>query len=64
LVIDNCEHVLDAAADLIEAILVHSATAGPGHQPRSTWDRPGASAFGPLAGLCSGNRRCRGAPLR
>ena len=25
-VIDNCEHVLDAAADLIEAILVHSAT--------------------------------------
>jgi hypothetical protein len=26
LVIDNCEHVHDAAADLIEAILVHSAT--------------------------------------
>ena len=26
LVIDNCEHVLDAAADLIEAILGHSAT--------------------------------------
>jgi predicted ATPase len=26
LVIDNCEHVLDAAADLIEAILPHSAT--------------------------------------
>ncbi len=26
LVIDNCEHVLDIAADLIEAILVHSAT--------------------------------------
>ena len=26
LVVDNCEHVLDAAADLIEAILVHSAT--------------------------------------
>jgi predicted ATPase len=25
LVIDNCEHVLDAAADLIEAILTHSA---------------------------------------
>jgi predicted ATPase len=25
-VIDNCEHVLDAAADLIEAILAHSAT--------------------------------------
>ena len=26
LVFDNCEHVLDAAADLIEAILDHSAT--------------------------------------
>jgi predicted ATPase len=26
LVIDNCEHILDAAADLIEAILGHSAT--------------------------------------
>src|SRR6202162_631141 len=26
LVIDNCEHVLDAAADLIEAMLSHSAT--------------------------------------
>jgi predicted ATPase/class 3 adenylate cyclase len=26
LVIDNCEHVLDAAADLIEAIRAHSAT--------------------------------------
>ena len=26
LVFDNCEHVLDAAADLVEAILAHSAT--------------------------------------
>ncbi len=26
LVFDNCEHVLDAAADLLEAILAHSAT--------------------------------------
>src|SRR5262249_48156541 len=26
LVFDNCEHVLDAAADLAEAILAHSAT--------------------------------------
>ena len=26
LVFDNCEHVLDAAADLIEAIFAHSAT--------------------------------------
>jgi predicted ATPase len=26
LVIDNCEHVRDAGADLVEAILAHSAT--------------------------------------
>ena len=26
LVFDNCEHVRDAAADLVEAILAHSAT--------------------------------------
>jgi predicted ATPase len=26
LVFDNCEHILDAAADLIEAVLTHSAT--------------------------------------
>ncbi|WP_231639792.1 ATP-binding protein [Mycobacterium sp. Marseille-P9652] len=26
LVVDNCEHVLDAAAELIEAVLAHSAT--------------------------------------
>ena len=26
LVIDNCEHVLNAAADLVEDILTHSAT--------------------------------------
>ena len=26
LVFDNCEHVLDAAADMIEAILTHSTT--------------------------------------
>jgi predicted ATPase len=26
LVFDNCEHILDAAADLIEAVLAHSAT--------------------------------------
>ena len=26
LVFDNCEHVLDAAADMVEAILSHSAT--------------------------------------
>ena len=26
LIFDNCEHVLDAAADMIEAILAHSST--------------------------------------
>ena len=26
LVFDNCEHVRDAAADLVDAILAHSAT--------------------------------------
>src|SRR6201993_3030737 len=37
LVIDNCEHVLAAVADLIEATLAHSATVrNPGHQPRGT----------------------------
>ena len=41
LVFDNCEHVLDAAADLIEAILAQSATVtSPGHQPRRTWVSP------------------------
>ena len=34
LVFDNCEHILDAAADLIEAILAQSATVRIiGHQP-------------------------------
>ena len=41
LVFDNCEHVLDAAADLIEAILAQSATVtNLGHQPRRTWGSP------------------------
>ena len=35
LVFDNCEHVLDAAAELIEAILAHSDDGeDPGDQPR------------------------------
>ena len=35
LVFDNCEHVLDAAADLIETILARSTTVNvSGHQPR------------------------------
>ena len=31
LMFDNCEHVRDAAADLVEAILAHSATEGFGY---------------------------------
>ena len=47
LVFDNCEHVLDAAADLIEAILAHSATVtDPGHQPRRTRSRRRAGVAG------------------
>ena len=47
LVFDNCEHVLDAAADLIEAILAHSATVtNPGHQPRRTRGRRRAGVAG------------------
>ena len=44
LVFDNCEHVLDAAADLIEAILAQSATVrSRGHQPRRAGGRRRAS---------------------
>ena len=51
LVFDNCEHVLDAAADLIEAILAHSATVtNRGHQPRRAGGRRRAGVAGALAG--------------
>ena len=51
LVFDNCEHVLDAAADLIEAILAQSATVtDSGHQPRRTGGRRRAGVAGALAG--------------
>ena len=44
LVFDNCEHVLDAAADLVEAILAQSATVtDSGDQPRRTGGRRRAS---------------------
>ena len=47
LVFDNCEHVLDAAADLVEAILAHSATVqDPGHQPRRIAGRRRAAVAG------------------
>ena len=56
LVFDNCEHVLDAAAELIEAILAHSATVtDPG-------DQPGGLAAGrrtALAGAIAGRRQGR-----
>ena len=60
LVFDNCEHVLDAAADLIEAILAQSATVTDlGHQPRRAGGRRRAVVAGALAG-----RRRRESTLR
>ena len=64
LVFDNCEHVLDAAADLIEAILAQSATVESGHQPRRTGGRRRASVAGALAGPRRGNRLCRSQSVR
>ena len=65
LVIDNCEHVLDAAADLTEAILrAVRDRESLGHQPRRTRGRPGAGVAGPRAGRGSGNRLCGGEPVR
>ena len=65
LVFDNCEHVLDAAADLIEAILAHSATVtilatsreGLGVADEQVWPVS-------LAGRRRGNRLCGGEPVR
>ena len=60
LVFDNCEHVLDAAADLVEAILAQSATVKDlGHQPRRIGGRRRAVVAGALAGCRRGNRLCR-----
>ena len=65
LVFDNCEHVLDAAADLIEAILAQSATVtNPGHQPRRAGGRRRAGVAGALTGSQRGNRLCRSQPVR
>ena len=65
LVIDNCEHVLDAAADLIEAILAHSATVtilatsreGLGVADEQVWPVPSLD-------VGCGNRLCGGEPVR
>ena len=55
LVFDNCEHVLDAAADLIEAILARSATVqDPGHQPRRLAGGRRTALAGAVAGCLSG----------
>jgi hypothetical protein len=59
LVIDNCEHVLDAAADL-HAI---GDRAGRCHEPRRTRGRPGASVASTLAGHRRGNRLSGGDPV-
>ena len=43
LVFDNCEHVLDAAADLVEAILAHSATVRFWPPAAKDWGSPTSS---------------------
>ncbi len=65
LVLDNCEHVLDAAADLIEAILGHSATVRVLATSREgIRGRRRAGVAGALSGCGSGNRLCGGEPVR
>ena len=64
LVIDNCEHVLDAAADLIEAILAALGDRDDsGHQPRRTRSPP-TNSYGavPSLDVDCGNRLGRGEP--
>ena len=64
LVFDNCEHVRDAAADLVEAILAHSATVkilatsreGLGVADEQLW-------LVPVAGRRRGHRLGRGEPV-
>jgi hypothetical protein len=58
LVFDNCEHVLDAAADLIEAILAASATTKIcGHQPNCQQRRKGFSHLARGSGAVRRHRR-------
>ena len=65
LVFDNCEHVLDAAADLVEAILAASATVtDSGHQPRRAGRRRRATVAGALAGGRRGHRLGGGETVR
>ena len=65
LVFDNCEHVRDAAADLVEAILAALGDGdGPGHQPRRIGRRRRAVVAGALAGRRRGHRLGRGELVR
>ena len=65
LVFDNCEHVLDAAADLVEAILAQSATVKILATSREgLGGRRRATVAGALAGRRRGNRLCRGELVR
>ena len=65
LVIDNCEHVCDAAADLVEAILTQSATVrilatsreGLGVVDEQVWPVPSLDCQ-------RGNRLCRSQSVR
>ena len=57
LVFDNCEHVLNAAADLIEAIFAALGDCeDPGHQPRRAGSPRRAGVAGALAGRGRGHR--------
>ena len=64
LVFDNCEHLLDAAADLVEAILAHSATVKILATSREGLGRRRAAVAGALAGRRRRRRLCRGGPVR
>ena len=60
LVFDNCEHVRDAAADLVEAILASLGDGeDPGHQPRRVGRGRRATVAGAVAG-CGGGHRLGG----
>ena len=65
LVFDNCEHVLDAAADLIEAILAHSATVKVLATSREGLGvRRRATVAGAIAGCRRGDRLAGGRTVR
>jgi predicted ATPase len=64
LVFDNCEHLLDAATDLIEAIPARSATVRIWPPPAKGWGRRRAGVAGALAGPQRGNRLCRSHSVR